>query len=688
MLHNRPHPPSRIRAVAMVLTMATTPALSAEEIVELRPFHVESAPWAERTADDLVEPVEILAAESLQRRRSATIGEMIGTEPGIANGSFGPGVGRPIIRGQGGARVQVLENGIRTMDLSTVSADHAVSVDPLNARKVEVIKGPATLLYGSGSSAGIVNVLNNRMPAAFAPGLSGNADFSGSDNAWQRLGSVDLTHGWDRFALQGDASIHRANDFSIPGTQDTAGEGRGGVLENSSMRDLSGGLSGSWVDERGHLGIAVSRLERDYGIPEIIDPEDPEFERIEIDQTRFDLRGTLHDPLPGFNSARIAFGYNRYNQEEIEFEDGERELEAEFRNREWDLRADLAHEPIGRLAGVLGTQFTERDFEAYEADGDAFFIPPSRTRSRAIFVVEEVPNDWGRLEFGGRYEYHKSSANDGGTARFDLYSLSGGTLWELGSLHHFTLRYSRAERAPAPEELFAAGRHAATRTYEIGDPGLSSETANEFDLGFDRHGTRWHWRVNLFYNFVEDYIFQEFQTDAGGNTILVDDDGDPAGSRLRNRLVETRQANAELYGMEAETRFVLVVDQPYRLDLKLFGDTVRGRLTGGRGNLPRITPTRMGVGLHGRWESLDGTAELTRNFSQTRIAEGETATTGHTMLSIDVGYTWHGKIGSRTRLYLRARNLLDEEVRLHTSFLKDESPNPGRAVTAGLRVEF
>lgn len=676
----------RILILVVGFGLAAVASAEDEQPAELEPLYVESAVITDRTADELAHPVEVLAGKELQRRRAGTIGDMLGNELGVSNSSFGPGVGRPVIRGQGGPRVQVLENNIRSMDISTISADHAVSVDPLTARQVEVIKGPATLIYGSGASGGVVNVLNNRMPKFFLPGFQGNAGFSYADNARERLGSVDITHGWDNFALQADLAIRRSSDFDIPGTQDIEGEGRRGVLENSSVDNYSGAISFSWLGQRGNLGMALSRLDYDYGLPEIIDPDDPEFERIELEQTRYDLRGELIEPLPGFTRARVAFGYNRYEQQEIEFEDDEREIEADFDNEEFDLRLDLSHVPVGPFAGVIGAHFTDRDFRAEGADGEAFFVPPTVTRSQALFVVEEMPLDWGRFEFGARVERNRSNPDDEPARSFTLFSASFGILWDIDELHHLRFGYNRAERAPAAEELFARGRHAAAGTFEIGEANLGTETANEFDLGLDRHGERWNWRAHVFYNRVDDFIFPEFQVDEDGEIIMVNDEGLPVG-RQRNRLVNYRQRNAEFYGLEAETRYKLLDNGPLDLDIRIFGDHVRGKLRGDGDDLPRITPTRFGVSFDGGIGAWDGFVELSRANRQGRIGQGETPTDKFTLLGFDIGYTVRGR-AAQTRFYLRGRNLLDSEVRLHTSFLKDESPQPGRTLLAGVSVDF
>jgi iron complex outermembrane receptor protein len=677
-------------AILIIMPLAMPAAESepdATRLVQLTPFVVESSVIPDRAADDFIHPVEIVTIEELRRRLAGTLGETLGSQLGVANSSFGPGVGRPVIRGQGGPRVQVLENGIRTMDLSVIAADHALTTNPLHARKIEVLKGPSALIYGSGATAGVVNVLNNRMPRHFQTGLSGNLGYAWSDNAGEDLGAIDVTHGWESFAVQADFALQRAGDHAIPGYQDIGGTGRPGVLENSSIRNYSGAVSTAWVGERGYLGLAVSRVDNDYGIPEVIDPGDPEFERIHLDQTRFDLRAEIADPLAGVLSlGRLAFGYNDYRQQEVEFEAGEEEVHVEFANKEYDLRADFVHLPLGPLAGVVGMHLTHRDFAAAGADGDDFFIPPSRTRSLAIFVVEEWPFAWGRIDLGSRLERNRANPVNGAARGFGLHAMSAGALWDIDPLHHVKVGYNRAERAPAPEELFSAGRHAATRNYEVGDAGLGAEQTDVLDLSLDRHGDRWSWRVNVFYKRIDAYIFPEYQVDGAGAVIMVDDDGGSAGE-LRNRLVHFRQHDAVFHGCEAETRLTVLRAGADNLVWRLFGDLARGRLRGSREHLPQMTPARVGTALEGAWGPLDGFIELARSRGQERIGRGETRTAGYTLLGFDVGYTLR-RDHIRTRLFVRGRNLLDEEVRLHTSYLKDAAPQPGRAIGAGIQVDF
>lgn len=669
-------------AIIIALATASGSALKDEIVVSVAP--------GERPVEEVIEPVVLLAADELARLRAGTLGDLLDTQPGVANASFGPGVGRPVIRGLEGPRVQVLENGVRAMDISTVAADHAVSIDPLTARKIEVIKGPATLLYGSGASGGVVNVINNRMNPDFASGLSGQGGFSWADNGRERLGHLDLTQGWEAFALQADLSGRRAGDFDIPGFAEVDGGGRRGVLENSSIDNWSGGLSGVWGGERGWLGVAMSRLENDYGLPEEIDPEDPEFERIELAQTRFDLRGELRDPLPGFTRGRIALGLNRYEQQEVEFEDGEREIEVDFDNREFDLRMDLTHAPLAGWTGIVGLQVTQREFAAVaepeSPDPEAYFIPPSDTDSWALFAVEELPVSWGRIQLGARLERVRVSPEGGDSRRFTPVSVAAGLLVDLDEQHRLKLNANRSERAPAAEELYSAGRHAATRSFEIGDADLRRERTSQAELGFSRHGSAWTWAANAYYSRADGFIYREFQVDGDGEVILVNDDGVAAGNQ-RNRLVNYRQQDADFYGLEAQTAWRFLDGPSVQLEGRLFADMVRGQLRSEDEELPRITPLRIGIGVDATWADWSGGLSLVRTRSQRDIGRGETPTDGYSMLGLDVGWrtSWSGL---DTEFYLRGRNLLDEEARLHTSFLKDEAPLPGRTWLAGVRIAF
>lgn len=684
----------------MILTPVAAVAQSGTASVELPPLFVTVDPLGQREPDDLSRPVIVLTGEELERKRRATIGELLSEELGVSSSDFGPGVGRPVIRGQSGARVLVLDNGTRVMDIATIGADHANSVDPLHADQVEVIKGPYTLVHGSGASAGVVNVRNRRIRPDIPEGFAGTADLSFSDNANERLGAVNLEYGAPGFRLQADYAQRRADDFDIPGFSGVEREeGRideRGTMENSSVEGDSGGVSATLVGDRGYFGFGVSRLESDYGLPEIEVEFDAmgneverEFERVRMEQTRYELRGQRNDPFAGFTALRINVAYTDFEQQEIGFPfvngqfEGE-EVEADFENQEYEGRVELEHGLIGGWRGVVGTQVNDREFSALTDDGDTFYVPPTQSQALALFVVEERDTRWGRLELGGRVERNELEDERNRRDRsFTPLSLSAGAVIDLDALHHLKLNATRSQRAPVAEELYANGPHAAAGTFEIGNPELRVETSNNLEIGIDRHQGRWQWAVNLFYNRANDYIFLETQVDGNGDPIFVD--GEDPTLPGDNLLTNYRQQDADFYGFEAETRYALIAGAT-PLNLRVFADQVRGELRDG-GNLPRITPNRYGIGFDGGVAAVGYALNLSRIDDQTRIGQGETTTEGYSLLSADLTYTLYTPAGAAV-LSLRGRNLLDEEARRHTSFFKDDAPLPGRAVIAGVRYSF
>jgi iron complex outermembrane receptor protein len=699
-----------VLAAALGLPATTVMAQTSSAPVELPPIIVTSDPLGDRGPDQIVQPVTVLRGEELDRKRRSTIGELLSDEPGVSSADFGPGVGRPVIRGQSGSRVLILDDGVRTMDVANEGADHAVALDPLHAEQVEVIRGPATLIYGSGAAGGVVNVRHPRLSQDFAQGLSADLDFSFSDNADERLGRVGLAYGLSpSFVLRGDYGVRRAGDLDIPGFQEIdqdADEGQRGRLQNSSAKSDSGSVSALWRSETGYAGLSLSRFRADYGIPEVLDPDDLEFERVEIDSHRIDFRGERLAPFAGFSSARLKLAYTDFDQQEVEFEaedDGfESTVEALFENREYEARLEMTHLPLAGWRGVLGLQFNDRDFFALadpeDDEPENFYVPATRTRSGALFLVEERETGFGRIELGARVERNRSNPDTLAARSFTPVSLSAGSIIDVGEAHHVRLLASRSQRAPAAEELFADGRHAAAGTFEIGDAGLKVETNHNVEIGLDRHLGRWTWDVSVFYNRVDDYIFLQPELD-GGMAVMVNDDGETAAQRpdcspgdggdcrFRNRLVNVTQGDARFYGAEAVMSYALL-QGPVSVNLRLFADSVRGQLRGDAGgDLPRITPDRYGAGIDGGWKGFRYAVDLRRNARQSRTGLAESETAGFNLLSADLSWTLR-EPGTAVTYFLRGRNLLDEEARRHTSFLKDEAPLAGRAVIAGVRLQF
>lgn len=728
------------RRLALLALPMTFPVFGAEapdadeSSVALETVIVESGPFAGRGGDELTRPVSVIYGDELARKNKGTIGDLLANEPGVANSGFGPGVGRPVIRGQSGPRVSVLQNGISSMDASTVSADHAVGLDAGDAEQVEIIKGPATLIYGSGAIGGIVNVVDGRLPDAVREGFSGRGDFSLADNADERRGQLSLGYGLGDFQFQAAYGSRRADEYEIPGFAESAAlraaeeaeadedhddeehEAQAGVLENSDVDTRSGSVSLSWITPARILGLAVTRFESYYGVPghghgdEEEEHEDETHEaeeaheeeagvHIDLEQTRYDLRADWLSPLPALDKIKIRAGYNDYEHAEIE---GSGEVGTLFRNQEYEARAELIHAPLGAWRGNIGLHYGHRDFDAI---GEEALAPPTLTQTLGLFAVEEYAFGEHRLELGARVERARIEAraaqpNTGALLPdrdFTPLSLSAGTVFALGHEFHLRLNLARSQRAPSSEELYSFGAHEGTQAYERGNLALGEETSNNAEISLERHHGRLRMSASIYYNRVQDYVYEQF-VDTGLN---ADGSGTGSSDGIADRvndegefeadgellLFDFAQEDADFYGFETQLRYTLLQSGPLTLSGQAFYDVVHGELKSDD-PLPRITPSRIGGGLDASLYGWSGSLALTRVGRQSDVAPLEMATDAYTLLSADLGYTVFFGSGSSATLYLRGRNLLDEEAREHTSFLKDLAPLPGRTVTAGLRFDF
>ncbi|MDZ7734756.1 MAG: TonB-dependent receptor [Gammaproteobacteria bacterium] len=466
--------------------------------------------------------------------------------------------------------------------------------------------------------------------------------------------------------------------FRRPGTRRRRLRGRDRhASENSFVESSNYNFGSSWVSSRGFLGVSFGRYESTYGVP--IDPDEPDEEVfIDQEQDRVDVAGRLEQPFTGLRSIDIRAGYNDYTHTEFE---GPGEPGTVFDNEAWEGRITFNHEAIGPFLGSLGIQVIDRDFSAV---GEEAFVPPAEESAIGVFVFEDTDwNDW-HFEAGARFDHQSIEPRSGGDIEHDTYSISAGALWNFTPGYAIGLNAGRAQRAPALEELLASGPHLATGTFEIGDTGLDEETSNNIDLSLRKTDGRLSWRANVFVNYIEDFIFLDEQDlDGDGVADEVDDEGNPGGELL---LVNYTQANALFYGLEAEALYNLFDDHRGLLEARLFGDWVRGRLDGGD-DLPRITPPRLGLGFDYHRGPFQGDIELTYVFEQNDTAALETDTDGYAMLDIGASYTL-ARAPAQTRLFLRGTNLLNEDARRHTSFLKDRAPLPGRSAIAGIRVSF
>jgi iron complex outermembrane receptor protein len=612
---------------------------------------VVSAMAEAATLSELAQPVSVLSGTELAARLQPTLGETLAQEPGVSSTYFGPGASRPVIRGLGGDRIRILQSGIGIADASSTSPDHAVSYDPLSAQQIEVVRGPAALLYGSNAVGGIVNVLDDRVPDAVSDKpLHGRAQLAGATADDQRTGAASLSGGGGAVAWHADFLRRQTDDVNIPG----------GVLANSFTENTSGAVGASLVGSRGFVGASFSGLDSNYGSPA------EEEVHIEMRQRRGDLRGEWHQPMSGLRNLRLRVGIADY--EHIEFE-GEEEG-TRFTNDAWEGRLEGAHGSLGPFQGTVGVQAVHRDFAAI---GEESFVPPSTTDVLALFAFEEARRGRWRFQLGGRWEKQDTEArgDDVITRNFDAVSGSAGLVYAPGQAWSAALAVARSVKLPNAEELFSKGPHLATNAFEVGDPDLDQEKSLGVDLSLRRSVGRVSGDLTLFMNRFDGYIFEQLTGQ--------EEDG--------LQVIEFVQRDADFVGAEAQVRIDLLHSEPHHLHADLSADYVRAELRDTGEPLPRIPPFRYGFALHYDSERWDARVELRGAAAQDRLASFETETDGYTLLNAALGYRlFAGR--NVVELFLRGTNLGDVEARNHVSFLKDVAPLPGRDVRLDLRFTF
>ena len=614
-------------------------------------------------AAELSRPVEVLAGEQLDEVRAASLGETVASLPGVQSSNFGAGVGRPIVRGMDGPRVAIVSGGLATQDVSTVSQDHSPAVEPFLADQIEVLKGPSTLLYGSGAIGGVVNVVDGRIAETAVEGLTGRAEArfdAGDKDGTTDMFRIDAGNG-SGLSVHADGVYRNLNDYDTPrGRQD-----------NSFVDGKSGAIGASLAGDWGFVGAAVSRFRDTYGNPG--EPGDRAAgERgvwLDMRQDRYEVKGGLNDPFGAGSGLRYSFGHTDY--EHTEWEGDEPGTLFTKRGNEGRVEASFV---FGGWNTAFGVQGSDATFAAF---GEEAFVPQTTTKSIGVFGVAR--NSWGRFQadLGARVDQIKFDTDTGLANEFHPGSLSLSGAWRFNPQWRLTANLDHAERAPAEEEQFADGPHIATLSYEIGNANLKKEAANQIELGLNYQNDWVDAKVSAYYNRYDDFIYL---ADTGAQWYFDEED-----EYLPVR--QWSQADAIFHGFEGEATFHLANNDNGSWDLHVFGDTVRARLDNGGGNLPRIAPSRLGAQL--RWEAEHWRASLgaTRYAKQDKVAAGETATDGYTL--VDAHLAYHIDSGSTAwEVFLDGNNLANQDARVHTSFLKDEVMLPGRNASFGVRVFF
>ena len=696
-----------------------------EELAGIEELRVYATPLA-NTSQELAQPVTVLAGDRLERAVTQSLGDTLAGEPGITTTYFGPAVGRPVIRGLGGPRVRVLEDGIVAADVSVTSADHAVGVEPFLADQVEVMKGASTVLYGSGAIGGVVNTVTGKIPTELPDEpFSLRAQGSVGDVADEENGGIRANARAGNFAFHLGGNFRRTNDYDISGFAESAAqrdaealeeeEEHGdededhdedehgdeeeeeevfGSLENSDLRTDSFNFGTSWVGERVTLGVAYSRYESEYGIPgghghehghhEDHDEEDGDHDdedgdhdeeeeeegdvRLDLKQERYDFYASLMQPIDGIEMIRFRGAYVDYEHDEIE---GSGEVGVTFDNQNFEGRIELLNAPIAGFEGAFGLQFENTEFSAV---GEEAFVPPVDRSMVALFAFQQKQVGDLLFDVGARVESVDYDPDAGGGEDFTIGSLSFGTIWEARDNADAGIQLDIASRAPGAEELYSNGAHLATNTFEIGDPTLDEETAFNASAFWHGHFDAVDIQVNVFATQFKDFIYLS-ATGAEEDELPV---------------FVWRQEDALFFGGEVNAVVPLMREQA-SVDLRITGDTVRARLRdpgpGQEEDLPRIPASRLGAALEFQVSKLSGEISLMRVFRQDETAAFENASNAYTAL--DAYFGWDFEMASTdVEFYLRGRNLLDVEQRLHTSFLADLAPLPGRALEAGIRIEL
>lgn len=610
-----------------------------------------------RSQNELAQATTVLDADDLARQVRGTIGETLADQPGVSANSWGNGASRPVIRGLGGDRIRVLQGGLGSGDASTTSPDHAVSLDPELAERIEIVRGPATLLYGGSATGGVVNVIDGRIPEAL-PGqpITGLLDLHAGSNADEQVGAASLGGGLGRFAWHVEGVKRKADDYE-------SGEG---PVRNSALDSESKGAGVSYIGNSGFLGVSYSTFDTLYGSPL------EETVKIDLSNTRADLRGEIDRPMPGLQAIKVRFGTTEYEHVELEGD----EVGTRFLNDSWEARLEGVQQTFGLLSGSFGLQLSKRDFSAI---GEESFVPPTTTDNRALFTFQEISVGTLRYQAGVRYERQTvEAAAESGRADRDHSGLSAslGAIWLPNENWSLGLSLARSVKLPNAEELFSNGPHLATGAFEVGDPTLSEETNLGFDLSLRKRTGRLTGEVSLFANRFDGFIFESFTGE------FVEGEEEPL------QIVRFVARDAEFRGAELSAVYELYHGEPDHLDLELGADFVRANLRGSADDpLPRIPPARYRLALHYRGSRLQGKVEGVRVQEQDRVAPFETPTEGYDLINADLSYRF--LVGNAVLdLLLRGRNLTDELARNHVSFLKDAAPLSGRDVSLGLRLAF
>ena len=675
-------------------------------------------------------PVSVLSGETLRRQQAATLGDTLEKLPGVQSNFHGNVASTPIIRGLSGPRVLITQNGLDVSDVSRVGPDHAVASEASTAKQIDVLRGPATLFFGSGAIGGVVNVVDQRVPTSTE--TRGEFVLETQTVNDQKLGTFNVTTGVDNIAFYADGFYRDSNDYETPVAPDIDDPDGAHVVENSNEESNGFTLGTSYLFDQGYVGVAVERFEREYGVPGHSHGGDTSV-FADLEQTKYQLLGEYNFTNDFLQSVHFRAGYTDYEHAEVEGG----LVGTTFSNETEELRVELLHKPMAGWRGGISLHYKGSDVFA---QGEEAFTPPSEMEMFAVALMEERHFGDFLVQLGARAESvtldassvllpeldahehddehdhdehaHDEHEHEGSEfvrqfavdQEFTPISLSAGVVYTINESYNVGVSLSRSERAPSASELLSFGPHIGTRTYEIGalfdlseegefvlsQTAIDLETANNIDLTFRKTQGDVGFVFNAFYNQVDNYYFQEetglFAESGHDHDHGEEDHGEEEHSEDEHSdelpVYLFGSADAVLHGFELQVAWQTTDN----LKLDFFADYVKARLKDG-GALPRTSPMRVGSHVAYTLNNVRADLDITYFAKQDDISTFETETDGYTL--VDASITYDIPLGDiDLSVYLSGENLTDEEARVHTSFLKDIAPRPGRNFAFGVRGYF
>jgi iron complex outermembrane receptor protein len=645
-----------------------------------------------RNREDVLSGTSVVSGEELTRDLRPTIGETLARQPGVSATSFGPNASRPVLRGFSGERVRVLTDGIGSLDVSSSSADHAVAINPLTAERIEVLRGPAALLFGSEAVGGVVNVIDTRIPRRVPDEpvhLQGIATYGSAADERSANGTVDLPID-GHFVLHADGNYSKSNDLRIGGyvlspelraqaaaSPDPAIRALAnlkGRLPNTSGESDDVALGAAYIDGGTNVGLSVNHYHSLYGVPIRYSLEPgvtAEAPRIDMRQTRIDGRAEVATGGGFVEQIRLRGGYADYRHDELEAGGG---VGTSFFSKGAEGRLEFVQASHGGWGGGFGAQYYRRTMNVV---GDEKFLPPNMTEQLGLFALESYVSGPFRGEAGLRFERQNVHAdadadigNPAMTRRFSSVSGSLGASYQVAPGVKIGLNGSRTERAPSADELFANGPHAGTQAFEIGDPRLAQEKSwgLEGTLGVSRDA--FSLTASVFQSWFDNYIYER-RTGAVRDNLPV---------------FQISQAPARYAGVELEATARLARFGEWTINADTVADYIRATIIG-VGPAPRIPPLRVLAGVEAQSERLTGRLEVEHVTRQDRVAPLETPTPAYTLVNASVSFT-PLKEHKSLNITLAANNIFDVDARRHASFLKDYAPLGGRDIRLSARFSF